>query len=87
MTSRSARIRLSLAAVSAALLIFVYATFDRSGADCGDAVDPGGGDSFHCNALADVYMAVGALAAVVLLLVAAWALVAWTRRRAWNSRR
>jgi hypothetical protein len=73
----SRNLRWLLAAVCAVVLVTVFAAFDSLGADCGDAINADGSESFECNTAAYVLMAAGFIALAGLVGVLAWAAIEW----------
>jgi hypothetical protein len=75
------RLRWLIAGVCAAVLIVVFTAFDSVGADCGDAPNAAGSESFECNTAAYLVMAAGLIALAGLLAVAMWAAIEWVAGR------
>jgi hypothetical protein len=82
MAIRLRRVRWAFTAVFAAVLAVTLLGFDSLGADCGDAIQADGSETFECNTAAYIVMASAFIAVAGLLSMLAWGAVAWflTRR-------
>jgi hypothetical protein len=69
------RLRWIVAGICIVVLLITFFGFDAVGADCGDAIQSDGSETFECNAPAYVVMGAGLIACVGLVVVAAWAVL------------
>jgi hypothetical protein len=74
---RLRRLRWPLIVLFAAVLVVTFLGFDSLGADCGDAIQADGSETFKCNAPAYVVMGAGVIALAGLAAMLLWLVIDW----------
>jgi hypothetical protein len=78
---RLSRLRWAIGLLSAAVLAVALSGFDRLGADCGDAIQSDGSETFECNTMAYMVMAAALIALAGLAGALTWAGIDWLLAR------
>ena len=87
MRTRLRRLRWLFTAIFAVMLAVTLLGFDNTGADCGDAIQADGSETFECNTMAYVVMAVGLIGLTGLASMLGWTVIDWFLVRRSRARR